>query len=82
MKAIIKSIDLQTEIGTFTFTKHFNSPNTNAYDGMVCFESNNWEQLGDTAYHVVLLWEDDTNSTETFTGINASANLAEFVEGL
>lgn len=83
MKATIKVIELLTEnLGTFTFTKHFNAKDTEAYDAMVCFESNNWEKLGETKYVVTLLWEDDTNSQEFFKGMNASANLSEFIESL
>jgi hypothetical protein len=81
MKSIVKIIELHTEnFGSFTFTKHFNAPNVNPYEAMVCFESNNWERLGRTYYVVTLLWEDDTNTTMKVDGINAPAHLAEFME--
>ncbi len=81
MKSIVKIIELHTEnFGSFTFTKHFNAPDVNPYEAMICFESNNWEKLGETEYVVTLLFEDDTNTTTTFKGINASAYLAEFME--
>ena len=77
----IKVIELVTEnLGTFTFTNHFNAPTVSAYDAMVSFESNNWEKLGETKYVVTLLWEDDTNTTQTYEGINASCHLSELIE--
>lgn len=83
MKAQIKTIELHTEnFGTLTFTKHFNAPNTEAVDALFCFVSNNWEKLGDFHFVTVLLWEDDTNTTVTFEGMNAEANLCEFIETL
>ena len=81
MKSTVKVIELHTEnLGTFTFTKHFNAPNTEAYDALTCFESNNWEKLGNTYYVVTFLFEDDTNSTVTLKGINATAELAALID--
>jgi hypothetical protein len=72
-------IELITEIGTFKFEQHFNSE-ADHYQAMLLFQSNNWEQLGETSYRVHTRWPDEMVTSTTFSGINASAHLAEYME--
>lgn len=80
MKMTTIQIDLVTEIGTFKFAEHFDST-ANPYQAMCCFESNNWEKLGETSYIVYQTDEDEKVWLTNFNGMNASANLSAFVEG-
>ena len=63
-----------TKIGNFEFKEHFNST-AEAYQAMCMFVSCNWRMLGD--FHYKLKTE---NGETIFDGINASANLDEYIE--
>ena len=75
----VKVLELVTELGTFTFTNHHNSE-ANLYQAMLNFESNNWEMLGDYYYTATLRFEDDTNTTEIYKGINASCEVSDLFD--
>lgn len=77
----ILKIELVTELGKFEFKNHFNS-NANPYEAMCNFESNNWKMLGESYYIVYNIFEDGTETTTNFKGINNSANLAGYIEGV
>lgn len=71
----ITSIELVSPLGTFTFAEHFNSE-ADAYQAMTLFEGNNWKMLGEYHYVVNFAWSDETTTSDTIKGINASAELA------
>ena len=73
---------ISPKIGALEFKPHFENKDLDFVSSMWCFVGNNWELLGDFNFSIVLSWDDGTESEETFSGINASANLAGFIEDL
>ena len=70
MTFTVKTYSIQTEQGLFNFSNK---------DSMYDFEKNNWKEFGETSYSLVLIWDDGTETTEDFFGINASANLEAYL---
>ncbi len=79
MSIKLDKIVLNTVLGPFTFQNHFNS-NSDAYNAMCLFESNNWGVLGETTYDAYFEYLDGVIQPTHFDGMNASANLAETLE--
>jgi len=75
----VKLILTTEKLGNFNFENHHNST-SDFYQAMCLFESNNWEMLGETTYTLFTKWDDGTTTETKFDGMNASANLAEYLE--
>lgn len=80
MKYEVSKLQLISSVGTFNFKANHHSECT-AYDAMRCFESNNWEMLGECQYNVFLMWNDGDETVEHFSGMNATANVAAYCTG-